>query len=56
MGLDLTTVDLRTLFYIIAVIGERLGKWVSTPFDLLAFGPRVGAGALVSMPERLQTL
>eukprot|EP00878_Enallax_costatus_P036734 GHUV01041280.1.p1 GENE.GHUV01041280.1~~GHUV01041280.1.p1 ORF type:complete len:178 (+),score=53.08 GHUV01041280.1:431-964(+) len=36
--------------------GSRVEQWMRTPFDLLAFGPRAGLGALLSMPERLQTL
>lgn len=36
--------------------GSRVEQWMRTPFDLLAFGPRAGLGALLSLPERLQTL
>ncbi|KAJ9531366.1 hypothetical protein V8C86DRAFT_2577607 [Haematococcus lacustris] len=39
-----------------AVLGDKLGRWAATPWDALTFGPRAGAGALVSLPERLQTL
>mmetsp|Transcript_13897 Transcript_13897/g.24359 ORF Transcript_13897/g.24359 Transcript_13897/m.24359 type:complete len:266 (+) Transcript_13897:86-883(+) len=39
-----------------SVVGDKVGKWMLTPFDLLAFGPRATAGALISAPERLQTL
>ena len=33
-----------------------MGKWLKTPFDLLAFGARASAGALVSAPAKLSTL
>lgn len=39
-----------------ALVGEKLGRWLKTPVDLLAFGPRMGAGALVSTPMKLQTI
>jgi hypothetical protein len=38
------------------VVGERLAKWLPTLYDALVFPARAGAGALVSAPERLQTL
>lgn len=38
------------------VVGDKLGRWMKTPFDLLAFGPRASTGALVSAPERLPRL
>lgn len=34
--------------------GDKLKEWTKTPFDVLAFGPRAGAGAIMSLPERLQ--
>lgn len=37
-------------------VGTKVERWLKTPFDILTFGPRVGAGALLSVPERLQTL
>ncbi|EFJ48791.1 hypothetical protein VOLCADRAFT_104621 [Volvox carteri f. nagariensis] len=37
-------------------VGSKVERWLKTPFDILAFGPRAGAGALLSAPERLQTL
>lgn len=37
-------------------IGTKVEKWLKTPFDIAAFGPRAGLGALVSIPDRLQTL
>jgi hypothetical protein len=40
----------------VAVVGDKLGRWLKTPFDVISFGPRASAGALVSAPERLQTL
>ncbi|GLC37385.1 hypothetical protein PLESTB_001593000 [Pleodorina starrii] len=39
-----------------ASVGAKVERWLKTPFDILAFGPRAGAGALLSVPERLQTL
>ncbi|KXZ46820.1 hypothetical protein GPECTOR_40g554 [Gonium pectorale] len=39
-----------------ASVGAKVERWLKTPFDVLAFGPRAGAGALLSVPERLQTL
>ncbi|GIL77198.1 hypothetical protein Vretimale_3147 [Volvox reticuliferus] len=39
-----------------AAVGSKVERWLKTPFDILAFGPRAGAGALLSVPERLQTL
>ena len=39
-----------------AAAGSKVEKWMKTPFDILAFGPRVGAGLLLSVPEKLQTL
>ncbi|GAX80667.1 hypothetical protein CEUSTIGMA_g8102.t1 [Chlamydomonas eustigma] len=39
-----------------SIVGDKLGRWLKTPFDVLTFGPRASAGALVSAPERLQTL
>jgi hypothetical protein len=39
-----------------ALVGEKLGRWLKTPVDLLAFGPRMGAGALVSTPMKLQSI
>lgn len=38
------------------VVGDKVGKWLKTPFDLLAFGARASAGALVSAPAKLSTL
>ncbi len=46
----------RGPFALPPAVGQKLEKWTATPFDLLAFGPRVGAGALLSLPERLQKL
>lgn len=37
-------------------IGSKVEKWMKTPFDILALGPRAGLGALVSLPDRMQTL
>lgn len=37
-------------------IGEKIRKWMQTPFDLAAFGPRATLGALISAPEKLQNL
>ncbi|KAG2440004.1 hypothetical protein HXX76_004121 [Chlamydomonas incerta] len=39
-----------------STVGAKVERWLKTPFDILTFGPRVGAGALLSVPERLQTL
>lgn len=39
-----------------AAPGSKIEQWLKTPFDIAAFGPRATFGALVSMPERLQTL
>jgi len=39
-----------------SVVGDKLGRWLKTPFDLLAFGPRASTGALLSAPEKLSTL
>lgn len=36
-------------------VGEKLREWLSSPFDLAAFGPRLTVGALLSAPERIQT-
>ena len=36
--------------------GGKVEKWLQTPYDIAAFGPRVALGALVSLPERLQML
>jgi hypothetical protein len=36
--------------------GNKVEQWFRTPFDIAAFGPRATLGALLSMPERLQTL
>jgi hypothetical protein len=36
--------------------GNKVEQWFKTPFDIAAFGPRATLGALLSMPERLQTL
>ena len=47
-GLDLTNV--------VCVAGNKVEQWFRTPFDIAAFGPRATLGALLSMPERLQTL
>ncbi|MEW5298595.1 MAG: hypothetical protein WDW38_000677 [Sanguina aurantia] len=39
-----------------SAVGSKVEKWLSTPFDIVAFGGRAGLGALVSLPTRLQTL
>ncbi|KAG2495236.1 hypothetical protein HYH03_006509 [Edaphochlamys debaryana] len=39
-----------------SAVGNKIEPWLKTPFDLLAFGPRAGMGALLSMPEKLSTL
>lgn len=39
-----------------ALAGNKVEKWLKTPFDLAAFGPRAGMGALLSFPDRMQTL
>lgn len=36
--------------------GNKVEQWFRTPFDIAAFGPRATLGALLSLPERLQTL
>lgn len=36
--------------------GAKVEKWLKTPFDVAAFGPRATFGALVSLPERLQMM
>lgn len=36
--------------------GNRVEQWLKTPFDIAAFGPRVATGALLSLPEQLQSL
>eukprot|EP00798_Chlamydomonas_sp_ICE-L_P023015 gene23015-30208_t len=36
--------------------GEKIAKWLGTPFDLLAFGPRSAAGAVVTFNDRIATL
>jgi hypothetical protein len=36
--------------------GNKVEQWFKTPFDIAAFGPRATLGALLSMPQRLQTL
>ncbi len=36
--------------------GERVARYLQTPFDVLAFGPRAGFGALTSLPEQLAGL
>ncbi|GFR42023.1 hypothetical protein Agub_g2839 [Astrephomene gubernaculifera] len=46
----------RAQYFDNASVGSKVERWLKTPFDVLAFGPRAGAGALLSMPERLQTL
>ncbi len=38
-----------------AVVGERIAKWLDTPFDLVAFPSRAGLGLLVSFPERVSS-
>lgn len=37
-------------------VGTKVERWLKTPFDVLSFGPRAGMGALVSLPDKLQTL
>lgn len=36
-------------------VGEKLRGWLSSPFDLAAFGPRLTVGALLSAPDRIQS-
>ncbi|GMH41523.1 hypothetical protein BSKO_09433 [Bryopsis sp. KO-2023] len=36
--------------------GEKIERWLKTPFDVAALGPRVTVGALVSAPDKLQEL
>ncbi|KAK9906591.1 hypothetical protein WJX75_004621 [Coccomyxa subellipsoidea] len=37
-------------------LGNRVEAWLKTPADILTFGPRAALGALLSLPERAQTL
>lgn len=37
-------------------VGERIQKWLQSPFDIAAFGPRATLGALLTAPERIQNL
>ncbi|CAL8462108.1 g1639 [Coccomyxa elongata] len=37
-------------------LGNRVEAWLKTPMDILTFGPRATVGALLSLPERAQTL
>jgi hypothetical protein len=37
-------------------VGKQLREWLVSPFDFAAFGPRLTLGALLSAPEKLQTL
>ncbi|KAK9807045.1 hypothetical protein WJX72_011840 [[Myrmecia] bisecta] len=37
-------------------LGAKVERWLKTPFDILAFGPRVTLGALASLPELAQNL
>jgi hypothetical protein len=39
-----------------SLVGDKLGAWMPSIYDALALPARAGAGALVSLPERLQTL
>lgn len=36
-------------------VGDKLREWLSSPFDVAAFGPRLTVGALLSAPDRIQT-
>eukprot|EP00882_Tetradesmus_deserticola_P013548 GHRQ01014384.1.p1 GENE.GHRQ01014384.1~~GHRQ01014384.1.p1 ORF type:complete len:171 (+),score=49.01 GHRQ01014384.1:166-678(+) len=36
--------------------GSKVEQWLKTPFDIASFGPRATLGALLSMPEKLQSL
>jgi hypothetical protein len=36
--------------------GKKISGWLKSPFDLVAFGPRLAAGALMSAPERMNKL
>jgi len=36
--------------------GAKLERWLQRPVDVVAFGARAAFGALVSLPEKLQTL
>jgi hypothetical protein len=37
-------------------VGEKLAEWLKSPFDFAAFGPRLTVGALLSAPEKLNSL
>ncbi|KAF6254764.1 P-loop containing nucleoside triphosphate hydrolase protein [Scenedesmus sp. NREL 46B-D3] len=37
-------------------LGSKVEQWLRTPFDVASFGPRATLGALLSMPEKLQSL
>ena len=37
-------------------VGEKLKDWLVSPFDIAAFGPRLTVGALLSAPEKIQSL
>lgn len=36
--------------------GSKVEQWLKTPFDIASFGPRATLGALLSMPEKLESL
>uniref|UniRef100_A0A383WBX7 Uncharacterized protein n=1 Tax=Tetradesmus obliquus TaxID=3088 RepID=A0A383WBX7_TETOB len=36
--------------------GGKVEQWLKTPFDIASFGPRATLGALLSMPEKLESL
>ncbi|KAF8072828.1 Kifc3 [Scenedesmus sp. PABB004] len=36
--------------------GAKVERWLQTPWDFATFGARAAFGALISLPERLQTL
>ena len=37
-------------------VGEKIKDWLVSPFDIAAFGPRLTVGALLSAPEKIQSL
>jgi hypothetical protein len=39
-----------------AELGNAVGKWLASPFDIVTFGARLAVGAVVSAPDRLGSL